>query len=64
MIGVEPDKQRVDRGKAILDDIGYDSLASLHHIEHTAKLPFEDAVFDLVIAHAVLDIFPLPGHHI
>jgi len=60
VIGIEPDMHRVERGNVILNDLAYDSQASLQHIENTAKLPFEDASFDVVIANAVLEHIPSP----
>lgn len=60
VIGVEPDRQRVERGNVILEDIGYASLASIRHVEDTTKLPFADADFDIVIANAVLEHIPPP----
>ncbi len=60
VVGIEPDKQRVERGNAIIKDLGFESAASIEHIENTATLPFDSRSFDTVIANAVLEHIPQP----
>ena len=60
VIGIEPDRQRVERGNEIIRDLGIESVASIEHIEDTANLPFDDRSFDTVIANAVLEHIPQP----
>ena len=60
VVGVEPDKQRVERGVCLLADLGLESRVSLIQISDTRGLPFCDGAFDTVLANAVLEHIPQP----
>ncbi len=60
VVGVEPDKQRVERGVCLLADLGLESRASLIQTSDTRSLPFCDGTFEVVLANAVLEHIPQP----
>jgi SAM-dependent methyltransferase len=60
VVGVEPDKERVERGLRLLAEMGIDARANLIHVADSRRLPFPDGVFDVVLANAVLEHIPPP----
>src|SRR4029077_1129621 len=58
VVGVEPDRGRVDRGRAIIERLGLS--AALHHLPDTSRLPFPDGEFEVVLANAVFEHIPQP----
>ena len=60
VVGVEPDAARVERGTAIIEELGLSDRIVLSHTSSTDKLSFMDASFDVVFANAVLEHIPSP----
>ena len=60
VVGVEPNAGRVERGTAIIQELGLSERIVLSHTASTDKLPFANASFDVVFANAVLEHIPQP----
>jgi len=60
VVGVEPDAGRVERGIEIIQELGLSDRIVLSHTSSTDRLPFANALFDVVFANAVLEHIPLP----
>ena len=58
--GVEPDRERVERGKRLISQMGISDQVSLVHVADTRHLGVPDESFDLVLANAVLEHIPQP----
>lgn len=58
VVGVEPDRARVNRGRAIIESLGLNAV--VHHVPDTRSLPFPDDEFEVVLANAVLEHIPQP----
>jgi len=57
VIGVEPDAERVERGRALIGAVA--PGLTLLHIEDTSRLPFTNE-FEFVLANGVLEHIPQP----
>lgn len=60
VIGVEPDRGRVDRGQDLLARAAPGAKASLIHVPNTRHLPFADGEFGFVLVNAVMEHIPQP----
>jgi SAM-dependent methyltransferase len=60
VLGVEPDEQRVLRGRSVLKELGYQQRATLEHVPDTTHLPLADESVEVVVANAVLEHIPPP----
>lgn len=60
VVGVEPDRQRVERGAVIVARMQLHSRIRLLRLEDTSNLPFADGYFGVVLANAVLEHIPQP----
>jgi len=60
VVGVEPDAGRVERGIEIIQELGLSDRIVLSHTSSTDRLPFANALFDVVFANAVLEHIPQP----
>lgn len=60
VVGVEPDKERVERGIRLLGEMGIGARANLIYVADSCRLPFLDGIFDVVLANAVLEHIPQP----
>lgn len=60
VIGVEPELERVEKGRELLSRLPPSPPMQLLHIEDTTSLPFADESFDLVYVNAVFEHIPQP----
>ncbi|MGI0013995.1 MAG: methyltransferase domain-containing protein [Nitrososphaera sp.] len=60
VIGVEPNIERVKRGRNIIRDLGLEERAVLLQVPGRAQLPFATSSFEVVFANAVLEHIPAP----
>jgi SAM-dependent methyltransferase len=60
VIGVEPDRRRVEKGVEVFRELGLADRLHLLYVADTRSLPFHDSAFDLVLANAVLEHIPQP----
>jgi SAM-dependent methyltransferase len=58
--GIEPDVERVQRGRRLLSALQAESRSNLIHVAETSKLPFPDSTFEFVLVNAVLEHIPQP----
>lgn len=60
VVGVEPEAERVMRGRALVAEVGLENRIILHHTTATDALPFDDGAFPFVLANGVLEHIPQP----
>jgi ubiquinone/menaquinone biosynthesis C-methylase UbiE len=60
VVGIEPDPNRVERGRTIIDKLGFSERITLMHTSSTDNLPFKCETFKVVFANAVLEHIPQP----
>lgn len=60
VVGIEPDPDRVQRGRQIIDKLGLSERITLMHTSSTDNLPFNGEAFQVVFANAVLEHIPQP----
>jgi len=58
--GVEPDGDRVEKGKKLIELLELGNRAQLRCVQDTRHLPFGDGTFPVVLANAVLEHIPQP----
>ena len=60
VIGVEPDRSRVERGKDLVVKSVPGAKVSIIHLPNTTVLPFSDGEFPFILANGVLEHIPHP----
>ncbi len=58
--GVEPDMERVQRGRRLLAELQLESRSNLMQVAETSKLPFSEGSFEFLLVNAVLEHIPQP----
>jgi SAM-dependent methyltransferase len=60
VVGVEPNSLRVEKGRAVLEQLHLTERIQLLHVADTKHLPFDDGTFDFVLANAVFEHIAQP----
>lgn len=60
VLGVEPDRDRVDMGIRMLAQAGLNDRISLRHVPDTRTLPLPSASVEFILANAVFEHIPQP----
>ena len=59
-VGVEPDRERVERAARLLPAAGLADRAQVRYVEDTRDLQFRDDAFGFILANAVFEHIPQP----
>lgn len=60
VVGVEPDRERVERGQELLKASGFGDTVELIYVADTRRMPFDDGAFPFILANAVIEHIPQP----
>lgn len=60
VVGVEPDRERVEKGQELLAASGSGERVQLIHVADTRSLPFDDGAFGFILAQAVIEHIAQP----